>query len=433
MLYYPITVNKIYFYGGNTNLTIFFTLGTQEIAAIFHTDNTSIRNLRPRQLLIQYQNGRHQSIGTNSRLWEPLVYPLLFPHGTFGWGINNNNDDFNDEGCNTGEITTLSWHIRGMLLHEARFKIFGYLANEYAVDMFSRVLDQRLNLIKSAQLKFAADDAALMGRMFIPENENIFLPASFMGSKQWCADQTTDSLALAARYPPSPTFWVTFTCNSDWPKIHQLLLPGQTWRDQPFLVVRVFKAKLTQFITVFSNLFPNAGPLDYLIERVEFQKRGLPHAHMLFKFRHDLLHPLDIDRVVSAEMPEDPNDAALIIKYMLHHHPNPDRPLSSYCQKMVNGERVCRFQYPHPINNQTTIDADGQVHYRRRKEEDRMVVEHILPLIRLFQCHINIQIASTSHIFQYLFKYINKGTFTIILNRNSDIKKVLIVRDTRFA
>ena len=153
---------------------------------------------------------------------------------------------------------------------------------------------------------------------------------------------------------------------------------------------------------------------------------------MLFKFQHDLLHPLDINRVVSAEMPEDPDNATLIIKYMLHHHPNPNQPLSSYCQKMVNGEHICWFQYPHPINNQTTIDTNGQVHYQQCKEEDQMVIEHILPLIRLFQCHINVQIASTSHIFQYLFKYINKGMFTIILNWNSDIKKVLIICNTRF-
>ena len=79
---------------------------------------------------------------------------------------------------------------------------------------------------------------------------------------------------------------------------------------------------------------------------------------------------------------------------------------------MVNGERICHFQYPHPINNDTYIDNEGRVHYRRRTEQDGMVVEHNLPLIRLFQCHINVQIASTSHIFQYLFKYINKGTLT---------------------
>ena len=143
-----------------------------------------------------------------------------------------------------------------------------------------------------------------------------------MGSKQWCADQTSDSLALAATYPPSPTFWVTFTCNLDWPEIQHHLLPGQTWQDQLFLVICMFKAKVTQFINVFTKLFPNAGSIQYLIEHIEFQKRGLPHAHMLFKFRHDLLHPYDIDCVISAEMLDNPVDAVLIEKFMLHHHPS---------------------------------------------------------------------------------------------------------------
>jgi len=59
---------------------------------------------------------------------------------------------------------------------------------------------------------------------------------------------------------------------------------------------------------------------------------------MLFKFHENLLHPDDIDCVMSAEMPDNENDASLIQKFMLHHHPNADCPKSSYCQTIVNGE-----------------------------------------------------------------------------------------------
>lgn len=38
-----------------------------------------------------------------------------------------------------------------------------------------------------------------------------------------------------------------------------------------------------------------------------------------------------------------------------------------------------------------------------------MIVPHCLPLLRQFKCHINFEVAATSHIFQYLFKYIHKG------------------------
>ena len=66
----------------------------------------------------------------------------------------------------------------------------------------------------------------------------------------------------------------------------------------------------------------------------------------------------------------------------------------------------------NPLN--FLFDTLGQVHYRRHNEGDHGVVEHFLPLIHQFQCHINVQITSTSHIFQYLFKYINKGVFLIV-------------------
>lgn len=38
-----------------------------------------------------------------------------------------------------------------------------------------------------------------------------------------------------------------------------------------------------------------------------------------------------------------------------------------------------------------------------------MVVPHCLPLLRKFNCHLNFEVCSTSHIFQYLFKYVHKA------------------------
>ena len=55
------------------------------------------------------------------------------------------------------------------------------------------------------------------------------------------------------------------------------------------------------------------------------------------------------------------------------------------------------------------VDSIGHVHYRHRKPQDAWVVPYCLPLLHKYQCHINFEIASTSHLFQYLFKYIHKG------------------------
>jgi hypothetical protein len=58
-----------------------------EIAAIMSYDNTTTRQIKPRQLVVCTDRGYTQQIPTVPSLWEPLAYPLLFPHGMLGWGL----------------------------------------------------------------------------------------------------------------------------------------------------------------------------------------------------------------------------------------------------------------------------------------------------------------------------------------------------------
>jgi hypothetical protein len=396
----------------NALLTLGDTGTATEIAAIMSYDNTTQGEVRSRRIIVSRNNGSNQAVPTVSRLWEPLAYPLFFPQATLGWGVVGSRADFNIGQITATESdipTTQMWHYRARLLREDRFRIFGRLTNEYLVDMFSRDLETRLNYIRTNQLRLRQQDAELIGDTDLPPNENVYLPASFLGSKRWAETQIADSLAVAAAYG-CPTFFVTMTCNTNWPEIQSELRPGQDFTDIPIVVVRVFKQKLTLLQKALKSMFRNAGRQIYSIHSIEFQKRGLPHAHMLIKYEKDCVHPLDIDNVVSAEMPTDPADAALVTRFMIHNHPAPNQPPSKYCQKdQADGVRTCRFHYPHPIQERTTIDSEGRVHYRRRTAADVMVVPHCLPLLRKFQCHINFEVANTSHIFQYLFKYIHKG------------------------
>ena len=213
--------------------------GASEIAAIMCYDNTVLSDIVPRSLVVSQQCGQDQYIPTISRLWEPLAYPLFFPSGTLGWGligsIGNSNQQYN--GGDFDAPTTQIWLYRARLLREPRFHIFGRLTNEYVVDMFTRELECRLRYIRSNQsrLRSLEHDAALMGEDTIEESENIYLPASFLGSRRWVSNQIADSLAIAAAYGP-PTFFLTFTCNSDWPEIQSQLLPGQNFTDIPVVV-----------------------------------------------------------------------------------------------------------------------------------------------------------------------------------------------------
>lgn len=414
-----------------------------EIAAVINYNNTSQNQVNARKMIVVRRDGQNQTIAATSRFWEPLAYPLLFPHGTFGWGVpggnaitaSRDNDAATDgaadllnleidpaDNCTVqdqledrGEVTTTQlWHYRALLLREARFRLFGRLTNEYLVDMFSRNLDCRLAYIRQNQLRVRAEDAALMGEQNVPDNENIYLPASFLGSWRWAANQVADCLAIAAALG-GPTFFITITCNAQWDEIKTRQGLGQDHTDIPVDVVRVFKRKLTLFERALHTMFPNSGGLVYEIHSIEFQKRGLPHAHILTKFRHDCTAPEDIDAVISAEVPDDPADAILVQTFMVHHHPPANRPMSKYCQQEDSeGRRHCRFGYPQPLQPFTTIDAQGRVHYRRRRPGDEWIVPYCLPLLRKFRCHINFESASTSHLFQYLFKYVHKGANSVV-------------------
>lgn len=207
------------------------------------------------------------------------------------------------------------------------------------------------------------------------------------------------------------------TCNPEWPEITSQLRPGQNFSDIPIIVNRVFKQKLTLLLRALTTMFPNAGHVRYSIHTIEFMKRGLPHAHILLKYDHDCITSQDIDSVVSAEMPNDAADAALVRKFMTHNHPPSTAPPAKYCQRLTaDGSRFCRFHYPFPLQDETTIDNEGRIHYRRRKVGDEMIVAHCLPLLRKFECHINFEVANTSHLFQYLFKYIHKGNVTFCIS-----------------
>ena len=106
------------------------------------------------------------------------------------------------------------------------------------------------------------------------------------------------------------TFFITFTANPTWPEITSALLPGQTWSDRPDIVCRVFKAKLDDMIarikqgTAFK--LPNGAPWPsmYIMYVVEFQKRGLPHAHIAVRLCYDQPRSAaDIDRLICAKLP----------------------------------------------------------------------------------------------------------------------------------
>ncbi|CAN1789045.1 hypothetical protein LINPERHAP1_LOCUS18311, partial [Linum perenne] len=88
------------------------------------------------------------------------------------------------------------------------------------------------------------------------------------------------------------------------------------------VMARVFKLKLNQLMLEIKikQIFGNC--IGYL-HAIEFQKRGLPHAHiLLFLSTEDKIYsPADIDSIISAEIPDlvdDPECYNAVSQFMFH-------------------------------------------------------------------------------------------------------------------
>ncbi|XP_053968742.1 uncharacterized protein LOC128870172 [Anastrepha ludens] len=117
----------------------------------------------------------------------------------------------------------------------------------------------------------------------------------------------------------TPDLFITFTCNPKWTEIQQELFTSQSPMDRHDITARVFKMKLKSLMDfiVKPRVF---GETRCWMYSVEWQKRGLPHAHILI-WLVERIRPNEIDHVISAEIPdynEDPLLNEVITKNMIH-------------------------------------------------------------------------------------------------------------------
>ncbi|GFQ95232.1 ATP-dependent DNA helicase [Trichonephila clavata] len=107
---------------------------------------------------------------------------------------------------------------------------------------------------------------------------------------------------------------------------------------------------------------------------VEWQKRGLPHAHILL-WLEDKIRPESIDEIICAELPDSNIDPALyeIIRTTMIHGPCGHINKSSPC--MLNGK--CTKKYPRCFRKETQTGEDGYPQYRRRSPENGGIVTQI--------------------------------------------------------
>ncbi|XP_056695007.1 uncharacterized protein [Spinacia oleracea] len=311
----------------------------------------------------------------------------------------------------------------------------GRCLQQYIVDMYVKIENTRLDFFRKNQDTIRADlyqgildtvesgenNAANVGR-------RVVLPPTFIGGPRDLKRRYLNAMALVQRYG-KPDLFVTMTCNVNWPEIKQELAVGEEAQNRPDLVSRIFRAKLLALKKQImeKHVF---GEVTTMIYVVEFQKRGLPHAHFLIilKPAFKIKSPADYDRFVCAELPpiESPRLRKIILKHMMHGpcgHLNPQCP----CMKHQGSVNHCKYGYPKKFCVQTTNSLDGYPLYRRRDTgetfpirraalDNRWVIPYNPYLSSLFDCHLNVEVCSSIQAVKYLYKYVYKGHDRISFN-----------------
>lgn len=235
-------------------------------------------------------------------------------------------------------------------------------------------------------------------------------------------DEPIPGLNGLARTFGKPYLFITFTCNPRWDEIQSALIPGEAASDRPDLCARVFNIKLKSLLAdvVKREVFGKVVSWCYTIE---FQKRGLPHAHSLFT-----LDPADcfrdaamVDEAISAEIPDPAEDELLyqtVCENMLHGScgsQNPNAPC------MVNG--VCQKHFPMSFADETVLE-EGRTPRHRRRNNGRVFIRnqvalhngHVVTyspyLCRRYRAHINVVLSGNIHVFKYIYKSLISNTYS---------------------
>ncbi|GKB34524.1 DNA helicase PIF1/RRM3 [Tanacetum coccineum] len=223
-----------------------------------------------------------------------------------------------------------------------------------------------------------------------------------MGGPRYMMQNYQDAMALCRAYG-NPNLFIT--SNPKWPEIAEMLtfITRQKPYDRPEVGTQVFKMKLTYLLDDLTKneIFDKTCVVVYVIE---FQKCGLPHAHILLwlKEKWKCKTPSQVDDIISAEIPSpttDPEGYKVVTEFMLHG------PYGKGAACIVEGK--CSKKFPKPFYLETMLDEDGYPVYHQRDSKVQAVKGKFT-------------YDNKSKAIKYLFKYLNKGPnrATFVIQQN---------------
>ncbi|XP_015944077.1 uncharacterized protein LOC107469212 [Arachis duranensis] len=347
-----------------------------EVAALivgdFDADNLS------RDVVIQTHSNLLKRIDVNHPQYLALQYPLLFPYGEDGFRSDILiSDERSKQQLHKRESISmrefLSFRIQ-MRSNESQVLLKSRrLFQQFLVDSYTMVEAERLQYHRFHQSKFHSHQLQGLHECLIQgetqaarTGKRVILPSSFVGGPQYMYNNCKDAFAIG-RYVGYPSYFITITCNPEWTNIKDCIAAYSLKpSDRPDIISRVFKIKLDVLLKDLKD-----GSIFGKPKGIEFQKRGLPHCHILL-FVQPAKKPrssVDIDHHISAEIPDEHTQPKL---------------------------------YKRSDNGRSTTKRNVNL-------DNRFVVPYNATWLLKYGCHINVEYTCQTSAIKYLFKYVHKG------------------------
>lgn len=373
-----------------------------------------------RNIVVRKRSANLMQISDRHPLYFPLAYVLLWPAGGIGYSDSMSRCD-PLSGTTMDKLHMLEW-ARYMIMRRATASLLQYggkLALEFFCDVWSSIECHNLSYLSSGRVQShfrASRFCTLMDQLRSDSDRNlhkvgspVLLPAHFTGSPRWYHALYHDALALPAA-THLPDLFVTVTFNPEWPELARLMPAHSSVHDHPDVVARVFWLRFCRIMKdiLVHNIFGEVLSYCY---RIEWQLRGFPHAHVLLILCNRILTAADVDRFVSAEIPDPamfPELHQLVAQFMIH---GPCNRGSAPC--IVNG--VCEKQFPKQLQSCTVMRNNSYPFYMRRGRftvqlqgqsvNDAWVVPYNPYLLQRHRVHICVEVASHLILYKYIYKY----------------------------
>jgi Helitron helicase-like domain at N-terminus len=304
-----------------------------------------------KDLILRFQRGGIKQLYDTNATYQCLAYPLIFPLGQLGWhpefpksslffanlidssrfddADDDQNDDDDAERSGQKKQTTVSrsQYYKYMLFarrgQQNNLLRMGKLYHQFVVDAWAVTEQSKLDFLKYNQATIRADlykgvvDSIATEQPLEDAGQRFILPSTHINSTRHMFQLFQDSMAIC-RYFGHADLFITMTANPSWKEITDELYPGQTYSDRPDLVARVFQMKKQALLDLIrkDGIFGNHVASVWT---VEFQKRGLPHVHLIvfLENRHKFRSPEDFENIIRADIPDpekEPRLHALVTK-----------------------------------------------------------------------------------------------------------------------